>query len=59
MLRESDKKEGKIKVEIHLSKLEGKVLDMIVEQKQWSRKKWCEDLVRKALLQHSVKRKKK
>lgn len=45
MLKDPDK----IKVEIHLSKEEGKLLDEIVALEERSRKKWCEMEIRRIL----------
>lgn len=54
MLRDPDK----IKVEIHLSKEEGKLLDEIVELEDRTRKKWCEIEIRKVIRKYAEKKKK-
>lgn len=48
-----------MKVEIHLSKEEGKLLDEIVALEERSRKKWCEIEIRKALKLYAESMKKK
>lgn len=49
----------KIKVEIHLSKEEGKLLDEIVKMEDRTRKKWCEIEIRNVLRKYAEKKKKK
>lgn len=55
MLKDPDK----IKVEIHLSKEDGKLLDEIVAFEERTRKKWCEIEIRKVLRKYAEKKKKK
>lgn len=49
----------KLRVEIHLSKEDGKLLDEMAQQEERSRKKFCEIEIRKVLRKYAEKKKKK
>ena len=49
----------KIRVEIHLTKEEGKILDEIVKTESRTRKNWCEIKIREALENYDKPKKKR